>query len=418
MIAEKSLLGSMLKEKYLFDGSDLQPEQFADSVNRSIYTAMLKMKNQNKPVDVASLLMFNNPQDLGGANYVRDLLDYANEEKFEDYSKALHEIWREQEKRKLYQQANTEDWPIDTIITRLSALETNKADDHMTLTEMLADVYEDPFLPKEIKTGVPTGITRLTEMTNGWQDGELTILAARPSMGKTDVMLHISKEAGWNNRLPIIFSLEMKASLLRDRLIASTGKFSRVKMRNPYEMLTEGQKKEWSTAIGRLSTTKMQIFDKSQQTLSEIRAKIRKAMHEEPGRKPIILIDYLTLIASETNLGSNHLNVGAITKGLKTIAKEFDCPVIVLAQLTRGLEQRSDKRPMLSDLRESGSIEEDADVVVFLFRSSYYDKEEDDKTLELIVAKNRNGPVGTVITEYNTFTGSVGASANYQTAAV
>lgn len=418
MIAEKAVLGTMLKENYLLTECELQPEQFSDAINRGIFQAMQELRRQGKSVDVISLLMFNDPKDLGGANYVRDLTDYANEEKFDEYSNSLQEVWRHQEKRRLVQQAAMEDWGIGQIVTELSSLETNKVNDHLTISELLADVYEDPFIQKPIKKGVPTGVRKLTEMTNGWQDGELTIVAARPSMGKTDVMLHMAKEAGWNNRLPVIFSLEMKASLLRDRLIASTGRFSRVKMRNPYAMLSDGQKKEWSTAIGRLATTKMDIFDRSGQTLSEMRAKLRKAASANPDRKPIVFIDYLTLIAAETNLGNNHLNVGKITQGLKAMAKEFDCPVIVLAQLSRGLEQRADKRPMLSDLRESGSIEEDADVVVFLYRSSYYDKDDDDQTLELIVAKNRNGPVGTVISGYNKFTGEVLSYADNQGAAV
>jgi replicative DNA helicase len=135
--------------------------------------------------------------------------------------------------------------------------------------------------------------------------------------------------------------------------------------------------------------------------------KVRKVASQHKDRKPIVFIDYLTLIKSIEKNDNMHQKVGNITKGLKALAKEFDCPVVVLAQLSRGVEQRQDKRPMLSDLRESGSIEEDADMVMFLYRDAYYSKNESDKTLEINVAKNRNGAVGTVYTKYNNHTGEV-----------
>lgn len=407
MVAEKAILGTMLKESYLISETDLQPEHFAEATHRNIYQAMKELQQKGKSVDLIALLTFKNPQDLGGANYLSDLQNYANEQKFEDHLNAVLDLWREREKKRIIQQAAIEDWDIDTVTSKLATIQSNRVDDHSTIDELLAEIYESPFVERVITPGVPTGIQKLTEMTNGWQNGELTILAARPSMGKSDVMLHMGKAAGWAGFLPIIFSLEMSPKSLRDRLIASTGHFNRTKMRNPYELLTEGQKSEWSTAIGKVAQTKIQIYDRSGQTLPEIRMKIRKSMNDYPDKKPIVFIDYLTLLRAVNGNGNKHQEVGDITKGLKAIAKEFECPVISLAQLSRGVEQRQDKRPMLSDLRESGSIEEDADVVAFLYRDSYYNAEATDKTLEVIIAKNRNGSTGTIITGYNKFTGEV-----------
>nr|WP_269153335.1 DnaB helicase C-terminal domain-containing protein [Neobacillus sedimentimangrovi] len=249
---------------------------------------------------------------------------------------------------------------------------------------------------------------KLDEVTGGFQKGEVTILAARPSMGKTDVMLHFAKMTGWAGYLPLVFSLEMPERLITSRLIASTGGFNRIKMRDPKRMLTPKQKKKWSEVIADLNETNIQIFDGAGQTIPEMRAKIRKMMHQFPSMKPIIFIDYLTLIPSGQFYGGNsHLQVTEISKSLKIMAKDFECPVICLAQLNRSVESRANKRPLMSDIRESGSVEQDADVILFLYREAYYDKETQNRSLEIIVAKNRNGPVGTITVNYNEHTGAI-----------
>ncbi|MDS9471519.1 DnaB-like helicase C-terminal domain-containing protein [Sporosarcina pasteurii] len=407
MIAEKAVLGAMLKENYLITESNLNVMQFTDPVNKMIFQSMIELRKAGKTVDMITLLTSYSPQDLGGANYLNDLTNYAHLERFDNHVGELLDVWREREKKNVLHVSAHEDWSIDKITAELTALTDNRVNDHSDILSMLVDVYEDAFIEKDIKEGAPSGIDKLDDMTNGFQDGELTILAARPSMGKSDVMLHIAKQSGWKGYLPIIFSLEMSDSSLRDRLIASTGRYSRSRMRNPYSMLTDRQKEIWPQAIGLLSETKIQIFDRSRQTVPEMRMKIRKMMSEHQGMKPLILIDYLTLIHSDENKQNMHLQVSSITKELKAVAREFDCPVITLAQLSRAVEQRQDKRPIMADLRESGSIEEDADVIVFLYRDAYYTKDEDDNLMEMIVAKNRNGPVGTAVAQYNKYTGEV-----------
>ncbi|MFS0878301.1 DnaB helicase C-terminal domain-containing protein [Solibacillus isronensis] len=305
--------------------------------------------------------------------------------------------------------ARHENWELNKITTALNDLMTNKVNDRNNIKDLIVKVAEAPWQQQDKPKGVATGLNSLQAATaGGWKNGELVILAARPSMGKTDVMLHLAKHAGWNDCIPIVFSLEMSAESLLDRLIASVGPYNRSKMSDPYNNLTPEQKNTWMNTLGGVSETKLEIFDKSGQTVPEMRMKIRQIKNENPGKQIIVFIDYLTLIKPvDDHKGNMHLATSDISKGLKAIAKEFECPVISLAQLSRRVEQRPDKRPMLSDLRESGSIEEDADLVVFLYRDAYYTKDDTNKTLELIIAKNRNGAVGTVETEYNKFTGGI-----------
>ncbi|MEY2196895.1 DnaB-like helicase C-terminal domain-containing protein, partial [Neobacillus sp. BF23-41] len=197
--------------------------------------------------------------------------------------------------------------------------------------QALVDIYEAPWEDRISQKSATTGIKKLDEVTGGFQGGEVTILAARPSMGKTDVMLHFAKMSGWAGFLPLVFSLEMPEKLITSRLMASTGGFNRAKMRDPKRMLNENQKNKWSDVIGDLTETHMQIFDGAGQTIAEMRAKTRKMMNQFPYKKPILFIDYLTLIHSGQFYGGNsHLQVTEISKSLKTMAKDFDCPVICL----------------------------------------------------------------------------------------
>lgn len=408
MLAEEAVLGTILKEPHLLNDTDLKAEYFQVTENKNIFLTMKELSNKGQAIDMVTLLTQDEPQKFGGAGKLNRIQNMANESKFDSYVELIIEHWQEREKLNVLEIAKHENWKLDKITTELNNLVSNKVKDHNNIKDLVAKVIEDPWKEIEQPKGVYTGLKSLQDATNGWQNGELIILAARPSMGKTDVMLHLAKFAGWNNCLPIIFSLEMNADSLRDRLIASTGMYNRSKMKDLYNRLSEAQKKTWMDTIGRVSETNIEIFDKSGQTVPEMRMKVRKLKNEYPDKQLIIFIDYLTLIKpTDDHKGNMHLATSDISKSLKALAKEFECPVISLAQLSRGVEKRNDKRPMLSDLRESGSIEEDADVVVFLYRNAYYSKDEDDDSLEIIIAKQRNGGVGTVEAKYNKFTGVV-----------
>ncbi|WHY79935.1 DnaB-like helicase C-terminal domain-containing protein [Neobacillus sp. WH10] len=407
-MVERAFLGSLMKAEYLLKDTVVQPEQLESTRHKEIMRRMVKLNRAGKNVDLITLTTLPDLESLGGMSYLSELLSYADLEKFNGTEKLILELWKEREKRNILTVAAMNDWEIAKVIAELDKINQMKMEDHTSLQQALSNIYEAPWEDQLTLKSVTTGIKKLDEVTGGFQGGEVTILAARPSMGKTDVMLHFAKMSGWAGYLPLVFSLEMPEKLITSRLIASTGGFNRAKMRDPKRMLSQSQKNKWADVIGDLNETDMQIFDGAGQTISEMRAKTRKLMSQFPRKKPILFIDYLTLIHSSQFYGGNsHLQVTEISKSLKTMAKDFDCPVICLAQLNRSVESRANKRPMMSDIRESGSVEQDADVILFLYREAYYDKDTEDRSLEIIVSKNRNGPVGTISVKYNEHTGTI-----------
>ncbi|MBP1917213.1 replicative DNA helicase [Lederbergia galactosidilyticus] len=408
MKVEQAYLGTLLKENYLINDSGLKASQFEQAWHIALFASMKNLVGKGNSVDIATLSIESNLESFGGASYINDLISLANPQKVEEYEQLVLDAWKEREKKNILSIAKEEDWEIAKVISSLDAINEVRDDDHTSIADALVRVFEAPWKQTSQPKGVLTGIKRLDDMTNGFQNGELTIVAARPSMGKSDVMLHFAKQAGWNNHLPLIFSLEMPEKSLTDRLIASTGGINRMKMRDPYKSLTPSQKENWSHIVGRVTETNIQIFDGAGQTVAEMRAKARKQMHQYPDKKPILIIDYMTLIRPlHHHNGNANAQVTEISRDLKGMAKEFNCPVVVLSQLSRKVDERADKRPFLSDIRDSGSVEQDADVVMFLYREKYYDKDSDNKQLEIIVAKQRNGPIGTVSTIYNEFTGEI-----------
>jgi replicative DNA helicase len=407
-MVEKAFLGSLMKAEYLLKDTVIQPEHLESTRHQELMRRMLSLSQDGKNVDLITFTTLPNLESYGGMSYLSELLSYAELEKFESMEKLILDLWKEREKRNILTVANLNDWDITKVIVELDRINQMKMDDHTSLQQALANIYEAPWEEVHALKSAPTGIKKFDEKTGGFQDGEVTILAARPSMGKTDVMLHFAKMAGWAGYLPLVFSLEMPERLITNRLIASTGGFNRGKMRDPKRMLNDTQRNQWSDVIGSLNETHIQIFDGAGQTIAEIRTKTRKMMNQFPYKKPILFIDYLTLIHSSQFYGGNsHSQVTEISRALKRMAKDFYCPVICLAQLNRSVESRADKRPMMSDIRESGSVEQDADVILFLYRERYYDKKSQNYSLEIIISKNRNGPVGSVEVNYNEHTGKI-----------
>lgn len=407
-IAEKSFLGSLIKAEYLLKDTVIQPEQLESTRHKELMRRMLKLMRAGKNIDLITLTTLPDLESFGGMSYLSELVSYADVEKFDGTEKLLLELWKEREKRNILSVASRNDWEIAKVIAELDKINQLKMEDHTPLQQALADIYEAPWEDPIVSKSASTGIKKLDNLTGGFQNGEVTILAARPSMGKTDVMLHFAKMTGWAGFLPLVFSLEMPEKLITSRLIASTGNINRIKMRDPKRFLTQNQKNMWSDVIGDLSETHIQIFDGAGQTIPEIRAKTRKMMHQFPYKKPIVFIDYLTLIQSNQFYGGNsHYQVTEVSKSLKMMAKDFDCPVVCLAQLNRSVEARANKRPMMSDIRESGSVEQDADVILFLYREAYYNKELTDHILEINVSKNRNGPTGLLTVHYHEHSGRI-----------
>lgn len=407
-LLEKSILATMLQENYLVNDSLVRETHFTQMIHRNIFHSMRQLVSAGKQVDYITLLTTKEPSELGGADYLKNLSSYHNANLFDQYVESLLNNWREGEKHNILLAAQAENWDIAKIQRTLTEIEDLQTETDINMMGYLVSIWNLPYEQQE-RRGIHTGIKDYDNMTDGLQPGELTIIAARPSMGKTDVLNHIALNVGLSGHFPIIFSLEMPRETLVSRLLASLGSYNRNAMRNPYEHFTDGQKEKWLPTITEMSKANMEIDDRPGLTTSQIRAKARKLINLKPHLKPVILVDYLQIIKGEEKNGRNQTQiVGQISMDLKNIAREFNCPVVCLSQLSRGVEQRQDKRPMMSDLRDSGSIEQDADVIAFLYRDEYYNKETEQKDLlEINIAKQRNGQTGGITTVYKKQTGRI-----------
>lgn len=246
-------------------------------------------------------------------------------------------------------------------------------------------------------TGVATGFSDLDEMTSGLQGGDLIIVAGRPSMGKTAFSINIAENVALDTKLPVaIFSMEMGATQLATRMIGSVGRLDQHRMRNG--RLEDEDWEKLTTALGKLNEAPIFIDEGAGLTSFDVRARARR-LHRQCGKLGLIVIDYIQLMSGAAGRQSENraTEISEISRSLKSLAKELDCPVIALSQLNRSLENRPDKRPVMSDLRESGAIEQDADVILFIYRDEVYNPDSTDKgTAEIIVGKQRNGPIGRV----------------------
>jgi replicative DNA helicase len=266
-----------------------------------------------------------------------------------------------------------------------------------TLVVALLDRVQDMANNPNDITGVPTGFYDLDRMTSGLQPGDLVVLAARPSMGKTALAINIAEHVAVNEGLPVaVFSMEMGASQLAVRIVGSIGRVDQGHLRTG--KLSDDEWPRLTEAIEKLRNVSLHIDETPGLTPSELRANARR-LSRQCGKLGLIVVDYLQLMSgsSSSNGDNRATEIGEISRGLKMLAKELQCPVIALSQLNRSVEQRTDKRPMMSDLRESGAIEQDADVIMFIYRDDYYNKESKEPGVaEIIIGKQRNGPTGTV----------------------
>jgi replicative DNA helicase len=264
------------------------------------------------------------------------------------------------------------------------------------VVELMDRVQEMADNPNDI-TGVPTGFYDLDRMTSGLQAGDLIILAARPSMGKTSLAINIAEHVALNEELPVaVFSMEMGASQLAVRIVGSIGRIDQGHLRTG--KLSDEEWPRLTEAIEKLRNIQLHIDETPGLTVSQLRANARRLARRCGGKLGLIVVDYLQLMSVSSGMSDENraTAVGEISRGLKMLAKELGCPVIALSQLSRGVEARTDKRPMMSDLRESGAIEQDADVIMFIYRDDYYNKDSKEPGVaEVIISKQRNGPTGT-----------------------
>lgn len=415
--AEQSTLGAVLADPdaLLKIVEIVKPKDFYRNAHGLIYEAILTLFDKGEPVDIVTVseLLKDKGQldDVGGRGYINDLALAVNtSENVAHYA----QIVRDKAVLRALIQAGTEivytayeEVEADLAIDRAEQIVFNIAqegmpDDLVAIKDVLPVSYEqieDRFNNKGTLMGVASGFYDLDLITSGFQKSDLIIVAARPSMGKTAFCLNIATHVALHEQKPtLVFSLEMSREQLVQRMLCSEAEVDAQRIRtgeiHPQDFT------KISHAMGRLGDAPLYIDDTPGVSLMELRAKARK-LKMELGDLGLIIIDYLQLMeAREAVRGSGSENrvqeISAISRGLKGIARELKTPVIALSQLSRAVESRQDKRPMLSDLRESGSIEQDADLVMFLYRDEYYTKDMSEKPgiASVIIAKQRNGPVG------------------------
>jgi replicative DNA helicase len=423
--AEQAVLGAIFLEPSSLTAASeiLIPEDFYRAAHQKIFNVMLKLSDQGKAVDLITvteeLAAAKLLEDTGGISYLNDLAgSVPTAANIEYYARIVEE---KSLLRRLIRTATniatdgyTREDEVEALLGEaekniMEVAQRKNAGAFHHIKDVLVRTYDNIELMNNRVgdiTGIPTGFTELDQMTAGFQRNDLIIVGARPSVGKTAFALNIAQnvavKAGEN---VAIFSLEMGAEQLVMRMLCAEGNIDAQRLRTG--SLTDEDWGKLTMAMGSLANAGIYIDDTPGVRINDIRSKCRR-LKQEHGLG-MIMIDYLQLILGSGRPGENRQQeVSEISRALKQLARELKVPVIALSQLSRGVEQRQDKRPMMSDIRESGSIEQDADIVAFLYRDDYYDKESENKNIiEIIIAKQRNGPTGTVslafVKEYNKF---------------
>lgn len=406
--AEQSILGAIILDGDLIKDCQLKPKQFAVPVHQVVFKAMCDLDSEDKPIDLVSLVAKFDPsfiQQVGGMEFFVNLADtVSTTSNFSYHEGLIIESWKMRHAQEvagdLYNRIQQEKdiQAISDTISKLNAIEEIGYSDEFDLKGTLVDLYEEMQQDFGDLTGIDTGFSDLNYMTSGFQGGDFIIVGARPSMGKTAFVLNIAQNAALTGVATAIFSLEMGDKQLLKRMISSTGNIDGTKMKNPKKLFSLEDWNKASKAMGTINNLPLEIYDNAGITMQEIFAKTNKLKRNHPDKRLLVVIDYLQLITGDAKHKGNRMQeISEIRRKLKVMARSLDVCVIALSQLSRGVESRQDKRPMLSDLRESGQIEQDADLIMFLYREDYYDKETPNKnTIEIILAKQRNGPVGVV----------------------
>jgi replicative DNA helicase len=418
--AESSVLGGLLLDNNAWDrvGDLLTDSDFYRYEHRLIFAAMGGLINATKPADVITvyeqLQGLGKADEVGGLAYLNSLAQYVpSASNIRRYA----EIVRERSiLRKLVSASdeiataafNTQGRPVDKILDEAEQKIFNIGEEGSRMkqgfqamdslvVQLLDRVQEMADNPNDI-TGVPTGFYDLDRLTSGFQAGDMIVLAARPSMGKTALAINIAEHVALHEELPVaVFSMEMGASQLAVRIVGSIGRIDQMHLRTG--KLTDDEWPRLTEAIEKLRNVSLHIDETPGLTVSELRANARRLARQCGGKLGLIVVDYLQLMSVSSSMSEENraTAVGEISRGLKMLAKELQCPVLALSQLSRGVESRTDKHPMMSDLRESGAIEQDADVIMFIYRDDYYNKDSKEPGVaEIIISKQRNGPTGIV----------------------
>ncbi len=416
--AEMSILGACFLSTYALDKvcEEVTSEMFYSEANKRIFEAIYSLHQNKIPLDSTVLVneieKRENINSIGGLEYLSEVVDSVISAANIDY---YIDIVREKALRRKLVEVSTsittsafdEETETNDIIDNaeksiFSVTKSRKAGEFKTISDVMKNTQarlEDLAKNDKEITGIATGFYDFDKLTSGLHENELIIIAARPAMGKTAFALNLAVNSAINSKKNVaLFNLEMSAEQLAMRMIAAQGGIDQNKLKTG--RLEHNDWKKVNEAMSELSDTNLYIEDASGISVSEIRAKCRRLATQGPGLG-LVIIDYLQLIeGSSRYAGNRQQEVSEISRSLKTMAMELSVPVIALAQLSRSVELRENKRPIMSDLRESGSIEQDADIVAFLYRDDYYNKSAAEQTnvsvTELIVGKHRNGSTGTI----------------------
>ena len=411
--AEQAVLGSMLTDKDAVNAAieTLKEDAFYREDNRAIYQAIINLYSKSEPIDIITLKdeleSMDKFEQVGGYEYLASLPDKvpttANVQKYikivEEKAILRNLIKTANEIIELgYDPAEDVEDIMDNAEKKIfDIMQSKNQKGYTPIKDVLVESFtklEELYNRKQHITGVPTGFVELDYKTAGLHGSELILVAARPAMGKTAFALNIATNAALRGNAPVaIFSLEMSKDQLVNRILCSEAMVDSNKVRTG--KLEEDDWVKLAGAIGPLSESEIYIDDTPGISVMEIRTKCRKLKMEK--NIGLVVIDYLQLVQGNKRTTSREQEISEISRSLKILAKEINVPVIALSQLSRAVEQRPDHRPMLSDLRESGAIEQDADIVMFLYRDDYYNKESEKKDIaEVIIAKQRGGQTGTV----------------------
>jgi replicative DNA helicase len=413
--AEQSILGGILLDNQGLNAvmEVLSAREFYSDSHRRIFEAIISLSNRSEPIDLITLSNILKDQKqldkVGGAAYLAGLVDNVpSAANIAHYAKIVKEkaILRglintaTDILSKTYDAGADVDTVLDEAEHAIFEISENKIRPaFFPIKDIIKDSFraiEDLYARKELVTGVPTGFDKVDDLTSGLQNSDLIIIAGRPSMGKTAFALNIAQHVSTQRSIPVcLFSLEMSKEQIAMRMLASTAKVDSQRIRKGF--LGETDWPKLTTAAGSLSEAPLFIDDSAGITVLEMKAKARRLKADKG--LGLVIIDYLQLMRSGGRKDSREQEISEISRSLKGLAKELNVPVIALSQLNRQVEVRTNRRPQMADLRESGAIEQDADVIAFIYRDEVYNKAEDNPEkgiAEVIIAKQRNGPIGMV----------------------
>ena len=418
--AEQSILGSMMLDNRAIDelSSELEVRDFYRSDHQAIFNEIVSLDGKGEAADVVtvseSLTHLGELEQVGGLAYLSSLVkNTPNSGNVKSYAKIVRDraiLRRLIESAndiisKAYQPEGKKPEEVldfaESVIFEIAKNNTQAKAGFRKIDDLLGeavDKIEELFKTKQTVTGVSTGFNDLDKQTSGMQGGDLVVVAGRPSMGKTSFSMNLIEFAAIDQDLPVaVFSMEMPGAQLATRMLASLSRVNSTRLRTG--QLENDDWPKLTSAIGLLNQKNIYIDDTPALSPLEVRTRARRLAAEHEHGLGMIMLDYLQLMRGSDDSSSDNrtTEISNITRSLKGLAKELDCPIIVLSQLNRSLEQRPNKRPVMSDLRESGAIEQDADLIMFIYRHEVYEPETDQKGLaEIIIGKQRNGPIGTV----------------------